>query len=641
MKTLYSILIIVIGFSTSLYSQKKETFKGADREYKHTAYINAAETLERVADKGYESADLYKKLGNAYYFNRNMKDAAIWYNKLVNLGLEDLGSEYYFRFAQALKTIEEDELAKVWMKRYFEKASDSSVSSKYAKSLETVKSFRVKNAEFNSPFSDFGATLHNGQLIFSSSRDQDTNYSWNNQPYLDLYVAESPQNPNFTRVHPWLAGKFNTQYHESSVAITNEGSTIYFTGNNVKNGYEKRDKKGVTLLQLFRTTMGSDGNWSKPTKLPFNDNSYNTAHPTISKTGDIMIFSSDMPGSKGLADLFFVQISENGSLGSPQSLGDSINSEATESFPFLNEDGDLYFSSDGHPGLGGLDVFVIKGFLTLLSNDNLSRCVVQHLPSPINSTYDDFAFTTYDEGNRGYVSSNRPDGVGDDDIYSFEAFEKCSVNIKGVVTDRLTKKVLPYAKVTLMHADGTHVAETRANRNAEFSFVEQDCEDGNMLLRAEKEGYAFSEKRWEVNKLPKQTFELVLNPIKTQYGVGDDLTEALNIENIYFDYNQHDIRYDAEIELQKVIEVLHAYPNMKISIRSHTDCRGAKLYNKHLSQKRAKATLNYLVRNGISPTRLSAKGYGESQLIEHCDCKTCSSVKHQANRRSEFIITTL
>ena len=576
-----------------------------------------------------------------------MEEASIWSKKLMELETDDLDPEYYFRYAQTLKTKKDYQGSDIWMKKFLAHGNAESIEQKFVEGEKYLTNIDHKlppfqvltNLNLNSPHSDFGASLFENKLVFASSRGEGPLYSWNNQPYLDLYIAQNPEINQENNIKPWL-NVFNTPYHESSVAFSPNGQYVYFTRNNYAHGTPKKDRKGVSRLQLLFSSLDNTGQWSKPVLVNFASSDYSTAHPTVSPKGDLMIFSSDMPESIGQADLFIVSINKDGSLGTPKNLGKEINTGATESFPFLNKKGDLFFSSDGYPGLGGLDVYVIKDFLVKYQSNQLSFEEVKNVGDPINSSYDDFAFMEYAQGEKGYVSSNRPGGKGDDDIYSFGIQNKCLVNIEGGVTNKATGEKLPYADITLLNQIGDVITTTKADQNALFSFGELECVE-SFLIKAEKEAFEFDEKRL-IADTGELSVKMTLVPIESPINIGDNLATVFEINNINFDFDKSNIRYDAEIELQKILEVLMAHPTMKIAIKSHTDCRGSVAYNSLLSEKRAVATRNYLLAKGIAPERLTAKGYSEGEPIESCGpCNSCSDAQHQANRRSEFIIVDL
>jgi len=467
-------------------------------------------------------------------------------------------------------------------------------------------------------------------------------HDWNDKPFLDIYLLKNGDESKATKFN----SKVNTKFHESTAVFTKDGSTVYFTRNNYTNNDLERDSQGVNRLKLYRGTLRDDS-W-KIIELPFNSHEYSVAHPALSVDESTLYFASDMPGGKGLSDLYKVSINGD-DYGTPVNLGDGINTEGRETFPFISADNKLYFASDGHVGLGGLDVFASE------INENEGRLgKVFNLGKPINSTQDDFTFIINSETGLGYFASNREGGKGDDDIYSFNAtkftpdspeFSNCSQTVKGEVRDENTNLILAEASVYLLNNSNDVLAETVSAADGSFEFP-VNCVQG-YCVRSVKDGYTTAEKCFATGNKLDDNFNKTLFMAKginlgstTPAGVGADLVKILGLNPIYFDLDKDFIRPDAEIELRKVIAVMELYPNMKIDVRSHTDSRSPDDYNIDLSKRRARQTINYLVeRGGIASSRLTGDGYGETRLMNKCsNGVACSESEHQLNRRSEFII---
>ena len=408
---------------------------------------------------------------------------------------------------------------------------------------------------------------------------------------------------------------------------------MYFTQNNSKEGKRVKNESDKTLLKIFKATF--DGKkWRNAIALPFNSDDYSCAHPTLSVDEKYLYFSSDMPGTVGASDIFRVEIFENETYGKPENLGSKINTEGRETFPFISQDDILYFATDGRPGLGGLDIY--------RSNLNATGEVitVENLGPEINSNFDDFAFFINAENSRGYFSSNRSKGLGLDDIYKFTKVKKCEMIYKGQITESQNLQPLESVSVSMLNDQGVLIAQEFTDSNGNFSF-KIEC-DESYFLSLKKDFYHSSELLWnalEKTDLPKSiTMETVIKPIK----VGDNLAKILSIENIYFDLDKYDIRADAAYELSKILLILKQESTMKISIRSHTDSRASSEYNHELSSNRANATMMWLIKNGIDAARLTATGYGETQLVNNCsDGVECTDEEHQQNRRSDFIVLQL
>ena len=643
------ILVVLVAMSALSVQAQDKKIKSVDDDYRDFAYVKTSEVLLEVANKGYKSVDLFQKLANSYYFNNDMENAAKWYGELMALN-EVIDPEYYFRYALALKGIENYEESDKWMKKFNElkpddlrgKAFLSKVD--YKSNIEELsrEDIEIHNLEINTELSDFGTTEYENGIVFASARGGGRKYRWNEEPYLDLYSVEKTDN-GFGEVKE-IDGKVNTKYHESSAVFSPNGKYMFFTRNNFFRMKYKEDGVGVNRLQLYRATLSEDGTWDEIHKIHFNSEDYSVAHPTLNLTGTKLYFASDMPGTFGQSDIFVVDVNDDGTLGEPENLGSSINTEGQESFPFMDTSGNLYFSSTGFPGLGGLDVFKSEELDQKVNAGSNRNFPIENVGKPVNSVADDFGYYENLVTKRVYFSSNREGGKGSDDIYTFEVPE-CEQLVAGTVQDKKTDELIPSATVILFDGEGNELERKTVGADAKFEF-ELECEK-EYLVRGEKETYASDERRFTTPKRKQELqLQLLLEKDEIEINPCDDLAKILDIPIIYFDFDKHNIRYDAEIELQKVLAVLNKYPTMNIDIRSHTDCRATMAYNERLSENRAQSTRQYLIDKGIAADRLTAKGYGESQLVNDCGCEptnesSCSEEEHQLNRRSEFIITSI
>ena len=364
------------------------------------------------------------------------------------------------------------------------------------------------------------------------------------------------------------------------------------------------------------------------------------ANPALSNDGKILYFASDMDGTLGLSDIFKVAVNEDGSFSTPENLGPEINTAGRETFPFVSAKDELYFTSDGHPGLGGLDIFITK-----IPKEGPFKEVL-NVGEPANTPKDDFALIINTDTKRGFLSSNRDGGQGNDDIYKFIETREiefiCEQLLGGIVTDIETKGILPNTTLTLFDEKFNKIKETTSDAEGKYDFGPVECSK-KYYVRAALELYITKEVPVTIIKdTGKTTLPIELETSVKKAVVADDLGKLLDLKIIYFDLDRWNIRPDAALELEKVLAVLELYPSLKIEIRSHTDSRATAAYNEKLSDRRAKSTMGWLIKNGINSDRLSAKGYGESQLVNRCsDNVPCSDEEHQANRRSEFIITKI
>ena len=638
-------ITLIIAFSFNVYSQK-EKVKVADKKYDNYAYIDAIKTYEKVAEKGYKSADMFKKLGNSYYFNAELEKAARWYGELFAMNTTDLEPEYYFRYAQSLRSIGQNDKANELLELFNQKSGNDSRGKLFMKNvnyLDAIKAnsgrYKIEDAGINSIYSDYGTALYANEIVFASARDTGSlgqrKHKWTNQYFTNLYSANLGE--NMTPEEPQkFDKKINSKFHESTPAFTKDGKTMYFTRNNYLDGKKGKDANKITLIKIYKATLENDS-WSNITELPFNSDNYSVAHPTLSPDGKTLYFASDMPGTLGQSDLFKVKLNDDGSYGIPENLGKTINTEGRETFPFVNDENEIYFASDGHPGLGGLDVFVSN------INANGTFSDVQNLGADINSPKDDFAYLIDTKSRRGFFTSNRDGGLGYDDIYKFLELRKitCQQILFGEITDLVTAELLPDTKITLFDNQFNTISTTVSDDKAAYSFT-VEC-GKTYYVRAQKPEYTAKELKTTIGEENGKTYlPIALENAKCKVTIGDDLGKCFNIKMIYFDLDKSNIRQEAAFDLEKILDVLNQNPTMKLDIRSHTDSRQTFKYNEALSDRRAKSTINWLIKNGVSADRLTGKGYGETQLVNKCsDDVECTEEEHQLNRRSEFIITAL
>lgn len=642
-KILLYLLLSVLSAGT-VFAQERQIQK-ANKKFNDLSYIDAISVYERVANKGYKSVELFQKLGDSYYFNSEFEKASKWYGELFLLDNSTIPAEYFYRYAQTLKSVGQYDKANQMLEKFnvlSQQDLRGGLFSKKKDYLEVIRNnsgrYKIKDAGINSEYSDFGPAFYGSNIVFASTRDTSgffkREHTWTNQAFSDLYVSEIKSDSVLSKPEKF-SKRINSKFNESTPVFTKDGNTVYFTRNNFKEGKRGKDAQKTTLLKLYRAVL-KDKSWEDITELPFNSDQYNTAHPALSADEKMLYFASDMPGTLGQSDLFKVAINTDGSFGTPENLGPRINTEGKETFPFISDSNELYFASDGHPGLGGLDVFVSK----LNQNDAIGAPV--NVGTPVNSPTDDFAFIINTES-KGFFSSNRTDGKGFDDIYTFVETKKlsCEQILSGTVTDADTGVPLANVEVTLLDERFEVVSKQNTDAKGFYSF-EVEC--GKVYyIRTSKEDFETIESKVIVpNESGKTTLPIVQKKNVKIISLKDDIAKMLNIKMIYFDLDKSFIREDAKVEMAKVLEVMLQYPTLKIDVRSHTDSRQTHKYNQRLSDRRVKATIAWLVQEGIAVERLSGKGYGETQLINQCaDGVKCSEEEHQLNRRSEFIVIGL
>ncbi len=635
-------IFLTISALGATWAQERLVTKGNEK-YEEYSFRPAIDIYKRVLDKGFFSADLLKKLGNSYYYNSDYTEAAETFKKLVAEFPKEVGPEDYFKYAQTLKTLGDYESSNEIMSKFTAMTSSDARATAFSAEIDYLAEIKANSGryditsfDYNSVYSEFAPAFYKEGLIFSSDRDTGNfaryRHTWNSKDFLDLYKVNS-DSISLNKVTKF-GEDVNTRLHESASVVTKDGQTLYFTRNNIVQGKYVKDEKGIIRLKIFRARM-IDGIWGEIEELPFNNNAYSVANPMLSPDEKTLYFASDMPGTFGLSDIFMVTINSDGTFSTPENLGGNINTEARETFPFVTDDEILYFSSDGHPGLGGLDVFATK----IKRKDFTGK--VLNVGEPINSRSDDFTFIFDELSKEGYMASNREGGLGEDDIYKFVEREplvfECIQKITGTVRDKISNNVLVGATVKVINENNEEILSDITNSDGDYSLV-LDCNKGNFV-RALKEGYVPFEEYIGVSDGKPKIIDFYLERDLVTAGFGDDLAKLLQLSTIYFDFNKYNIRQDSEIEVEKVIAAMEKYPSLKIQVNSHTDSRGPAAYNLWLSQKRAESTINYMISKGIAADRLASKGFGETKLINDCyDGVKCSAEKHDLNRRSEFII---
>ena len=645
MKNRTLIYITFLSFILCTGYAQNGTLKKANKQYDKFAFIDAAKTYERLAEKGYKSSDIFLKLGNSYYFNANFEKAAKWYGELFALKGE-VDPEYYFRYSQSLKSIGQYAKADEMMVLFHKKADKDSrgkIFNSKQNYLEIIKAnsgrYKIEDAGINSKYSDYGSTFLGKKIVFTSSRDTGNfaqrKHKWTNQYFTNIYIADTLEDGSFAKPVKFDSS-INSKFHEATPVFTKDGKTIYFTRNNFNNGKKGKDTERITLLKIYKATLVNNL-WVNATELPFNSDNYSTAHPVLSPDEKTMYFASDMPGTHGQSDLWKVKINDDGSFGVPENLGPEINTEGKETFPFLSNENELYFASDGHPGLGGLDIFVSK------MNASGGFDYPINIGTPANSPQDDFAYIINSKTRKGFLTSNREGGNGYDDIYKFLETKKliCEQVLSGIVTDMATNEILSETKVSLFDNKFNKIKETQTDAKGFYSF---DLECGkSYFVRAEKELYDTKELQITIPSISGKTdlpipLEKKIIPIK----LNDDLAKTFSLKIIYFDLDKWNIRPDAALELEKILDIMNQNPSIKIDVRSHTDSRQTYKYNDQLSDRRAKSTIAWLIKKGIKADRLTGKGFGETQLVNKCaNGVKCTEKEHQENRRSEFIVSSL
>ncbi len=621
MKKIFLILSFVFVSTISVKAQDSQT-AWADKLFKRFEYLDASKEYLKLVGTGIKQNYIYNQLAESYYNMFNTTEAIKWYALSLTQPQE---AETYFKYAQMLKASGRYEEANAQMAIFASKNPKDirailfNQNPNYIpKLLIKQKVFNLQPVTINSDYSDFGPKLANDNtLYFSSSRKiSKKKTGWKEESYLDVYQATLLDNDSLSA--PTEVEDINTIWHDGPACVSSDGNTIYFSRDSrVIDDYEdiKNIKTKFSQMYLFKATKVNN-KWTEAKQLPFNNKSYSISNPSISIDGKTLYFNSNMPGGIGGNDIWKVDVSEGDVYGTPVNLGSKINTEGNEQFPYITDDNVLYFSSDSRQGLGGLDVYFI----------NLSKTEdAQNLGKPVNSEKDDFSFSFNTKRNLGFFSSNREES---DDLYIAKPL--CNVESTIHVTNSVTGVALEGATVVILD-DKKNIIETKiSDVNGNVDFILECNTEYN--LQVAKEGFESGVFNIAKNKGGKLIVPAPLNPIE----VIIKPTEIV-LNPIYFEFNKSNITQEGAFELDKLVQVMKANDKLVIFAKSHTDNRGSDVYNMNLSERRAKSTVQYVLSKGIAASRISGKGFGESE--PKADCKeTCTEEEHAQNRRSEFLI---
>ena len=617
------------GITAKLIQRGNEYF---DRMW----YAEAARIYDIVLEESdaVKTYELLSRAGDSHYYSGNLEKSYKWYHLLYELYKEEISADKFFQYAHVLKGTGRYRRAAKLTELFNGGNANGLGEIESAKTWKGPALIEIKNMAINSQYSDFSPMFHrDSSIVFASAKDSGfvttRKYRWTNQPFLDLYVARADKGGEELTQPRKFSKNINTKYHEASVAFSPDQKTIYFTRNNYKKRL-KRGKNGINHLKIYRSKY-VDGAWTKAEEVPFNSEDYSTGHPSMSSDGKKLYFVSDRPGGYGQTDIYMVDVLDNGDFSEPQNLGRTVNTHQKEMFPYITDDA-LYFSSDRTMGMGGLDIYKADHAGGIFG-------VGINLGEPINSNRDDFSYIIDTKGEKGYFASNRKGGKGDDDIYSFKFLENLNA-ISGLITDEKTGDTLPEAMVQLFDKDQIQVAEIRASKDGKFQFKNLSPKSP-YTVKIMKKGYFDAVQNVDTKNNVNIQITQSLRPLKELIKEAEGVPK-LETETIYFDFDRHNIKPEAARELNKLVAVMREYEDMVIKIESHTDAIGRKAYNKYLSDRRAKSTRDYIIAQGIDPSRIqSAIGYGEERLLNDCgDGIRCARSQHQQNRRSEFIIVS-
>lgn len=679
-KIFFSICLLLFCLQTK--SQIFEShFKMGEKEYRALRYKIAIPHYLNAYKKDSSIVLVTERLANCYRLTKDYENAEIWYANLgkikKNLNTNDL--KYY---AEALANNGKYEEAQL----ISNKIIDIKYKKDYLNNTQDSSRWKIRLSNFNTQFSEYSPVYYKEGLVFTSNRTLDKLvkhiYGWDLSPYNNLFYIpqENIIKNNFNDVnslqknkYPYIFNdddtkntsndsrvlntyniskntntslytenfvaaekfgrKLKSKFHDGPATFSEEGNEIFFTRN-----HKRKDKNKVYKLKLMWATY-ANGRWSKPKEFTYNNKAYSIGHPSLSKDGKILFFSSDKPGGLGGSDIYYCIKRENNSWSNPTNLGGLVNTAGEEQFPFVDHEGNLYFASNGKGGFGGLDIFFVP------LKDLKPSGPVRNLGVPINSNKDDFGFIINQQNTEGYFSSNRN---LNDDIYSFE---RLPANYLDLIVDVVDESDNPIdgALVKLAASSNYSLEQVNDLNGKAFYEIEPDL---NYVIEGSKKGYINqSIKLSTIGKLPNQTLnaKIILSKIPRGYKTVnidvkltakcDSLKKFYYLPEIYYDLDQSYIRPDAVPIMQRLLGLMLADTELKVIIGSHCDSRAGVLYNLDLSKRRAQAAKDYLVSRGVAESRIIATFFGKFYPTNGCtDGVPCPENMQQQNRRSEFQI---
>ena len=622
------IIIVLALISFGFVNAQDSSTKRADKLFDRFEFVKAAEKYLELIEDDNETDYVIKRLADSYYNIYDSKEAEKWYAKII----KNKDPEVIYRYSQMLKANGKYKESNKWMSSFSEMRPYDSRAIAFKNTPNYIdkiigrgKKFNIQNIDINSEYSDFGSIIKDKKIYFTSSRNTDRkSYGWNDEPFLDIYSSTINEKGSF--LEPNLLEDLNSKFHEGILSFSADGNTIYFTRESFyekefEKSEENRNKYGQSYI--YKATKLKD-RFNIIESLDINDPSFSNKNPMVSPDGKHLYFSSNRPGGFGMYDIYKANINDDGTLSDVENLGQNVNSEGQEGFPFFSNDNVLYFSSDGHLGIGGLDVFYSRYIDGKWSN-------VRNVGIPVNSGADDFAFIIDEENENGFVSSNRPGGIGKDDIYALKKIKPiCDILLESTIVDSKTNNPIETALTSI--SDGTGVIENTKESDPDglVAYILECGDEFNLV--ASKEGYETKSVAVKLTENDPPMLTIMLDPIEELI-----VERKVELNNIYFDFDKFNITSKAAFELDKLVAVMKKYPDINIIVESHTDSRGSSSYNQGLSERRAKSTVQYVISKGIAEDRLEAVGKGEEESLFDCT-NGCSKKQHSQNRRSEFII---
>jgi peptidoglycan-associated lipoprotein len=645
-KSIFLLILLLLFIPRALDAQKQKTER-AYAAYEAGSYFDAIDLFKDVYSKTRDrqlKADMVFMVSECYRLIDDPKNAELWYKRAVKSSFPRPEAQYWL--AESTKKLGHYPQAIEEFRKYRQLVPGDPRTEQQIRSCELAMEWQASPEayvveelkEANSKDSDFSPAFGRddyGLVWFTSSRDDakgNKEHGTTGQSFTDIFETRLDKKGKWSTPVP--LDFLNSEFEDGTPSFSSDYTEVYFT----RCEAGKREKKGCDIMYSTREGTG----WTDPVKIDLVADSLVVAHPALSPDGQTLYFVSDMPGGRGGKDIYRSTRTSPGSPWSkPENLGPDINTRGNELFPFVREDGTLYFASDGHIGMGGLDIFKA----TPQAGDGW---IVENMKVPINSPEDDFGITFEKEAEKGIFSSSRK-GRSGDDLYTFE-MPPLLFTITGLVKDEKTGQPVDAAIVQLIASDGANL-QTETGSAGDFRFSLRPEVD--YIFLASKNGY-LNGKEKETTRGQDKSREFMATILLTP------IDKPIELPNIFYDFGKWDLRPESMVSLDKLVETLIDNPNVTIELMSHTDSRDTEEYNMELSQKRAQSVVDYLIGKGIAAERLTAKGYGETspkvvdeaimkdapflrlgttlteQYINSLNNDEQKEIAHQINRRTEF-----
>ncbi|WP_230679946.1 OmpA family protein [Pontibacter rufus] len=649
-------LLLLTGMLRMAAAVQAQDMKQADKYFNNFEFTQALAAYKAILENGEPNLTVVQRIADSYRIMNNSEQAEFWYAQVITFPSADPSNLYLY--AESAKRNGNYEKARQLFQEYGRKVpQQAALAQKMAASCDTAivwvkeaKPYEIaKVSTLNSDGADFSPVKLPDGLLFASDRlsakEQQTEerYGWTGNGYIQLYFAKSATDSTWANPEP-LPPSVNTAYHNGPGDYLEKEQALYFTRTHVvkrssksspdPTSWFKGSEAGTHTNRLGIYIAERKGDkWENVKPFKYNNTSaYSIGHPALTADGQVLYFVSDMPGGLGETDIYYCERQKDGSWGKPVNAGNVINTSGRESFPSIGEDGNLYFSSDGHLGMGSLDIFKATG-------SHKAWTGVENLKYPLNTSHDDFGILMHADGKSGLLSSGRMGRDGFDDIFSFKEV-KVPCTLTGRTVERLAqdgtvkKKEIPVAQVLLQlfEEGSSKPIEVYSDQNGNFTFPVKAAT--NYTIKGTKPKYLTQ----TLSMVPDCRFNT--DSVKVEMVFNRDTpNKPIVVENIYYDVDKADISPAAARELDKLVQTLKDNPDIRIELSSHTDSRMSDRYNEMLSQLRAQSAVMYIISKGIDRDRLTAKGYGETKLLNRCkDGVNCSEEEHQENRRTEFKI---